>query len=201
MPHVHALQVPNPKLPKVSKMPSNGKEKASMEKEMMSKLMKKGIKEELSEAERAMLVAGMNVFNEPVKTEPGIEEKMNKIKIAVPVEGKAKLIEPEVKNEELHAAEVRELKMKLTMAQERVASKVDELQSSKAFASTMQAEHEKDRLAMLATIEDLRTKLSASTVKASHLEGQLLVMKELTTLTKENASSSMSILYDKLRAS
>ena len=137
----------------------------------------------------------MHAFNEPVK-----KEDENKIKVPIPVvAGKTKLIEPEVKAEEARMAEVHELKMKLKMAEERAETKMGELKASKEFSSSLQAEHDKERQSMLATIEELRTKLSTSTVEASHLKGQLLVMKELTTLTKENAASSMSILYDKLR--
>ena len=69
MPH----QVPNVQAPKVEKQPSNGKqpkvvgvklpsnckENVSIDKELMSKLMRKGIKSELSGAEKAMLLAGV----------------------------------------------------------------------------------------------------------------------------------------------
>ena len=40
------------------------KEPASMEKQLISKLMKKGIKEQLNPAEQAMLLAGMNISNQ-----------------------------------------------------------------------------------------------------------------------------------------
>ena len=60
-------------------------------------------------------------------------------------------------------------------------------------------QQKKQSIVTSATIDKLRLELNAAMVEASNLKGQLLIMKELTTLTKENAASSMSILYDKLR--
>lgn len=187
----------------------------------MAKLFKKGCKEELSESEKAMLLAGMKV-NAPepkeVKVESGctggadFKPIMNAdltspmtqpdaVKIKIPVAGKAKIIDNAEKIDAAEKAlvELAAVKANFNFLQERFDAKVAELKEAKEFASNLQREHDNEKTILSRTIDDLRASLSNASVKASNLEGQLMIMKELTTLTKESAANSMEILYEKIR--
>ena len=155
-----------------------------------------------------MLLAGMTVTKVPNQASSSAEHKEQvcnsdtELKIKIPTSvGKAKIVEGAAKNEASDEImmQLRELKIKLSFYEDRLEAKTAELKSAKEHLASQQAAHEAEKGEMRNTINELRAHLTAATTKASNLDGQLLIMKELTTLTKENAASSMSILYDRLR--
>ena len=142
-----------------------------------------------------MLLAGMNVTKAPqMPSSSAVHEEHVKgeadpgLKITIPNPvGKAKIIEGAAKNEmsDEMAIEVRELKLKLSHYEDRMEAKTAELKLAKDSVASQQAAHEAEKNKMRNTIDELRTQLAVAMTKASNLDGQLLVMKELTTLTKE----------------
>ena len=63
----------------------------------------------------------------------------------------------------------------------------------------LQAQHDQEKKGLEEKIDELHRKLSEAAVKAARLEGQLIGSNLVTTLTKEQAASATSILYEKIR--
>ena len=165
---------------------------------------------------QAMLVAGMMDLNKKETTPAATSaqqmgqdksEADEGLKIKIPIAaatatvGKAKLVEGVIKSEasDEQSVKLREYQLKAELLEERLQLKSNEILSLKELMTSQQAEHDAEKAEMRSTVNNLRQELAEATVKASNLDGQLLIMKELTSLTKETAANSMSILYDKLR--
>ena len=94
-----------------------------------------------------------------------------------------------------------DLERQLEVKERELKHLTDKYDSDKQHYEALRSKLEALRQSDINELVEIRQELVLAQVKAAKLEGQVHVMEQMNQLNKDNASSSMSILFDKVKGS